>query len=50
MSHLIEEYAKNLGVIVSRPILSDHFFPLVSKKYITLQTTKKFDSRDFNKT
>ena len=48
MSHLIEEYAKNLGVIVSRPILSDHFFPLVSKKYITLQTTKKFDSRDYS--
>ena len=47
MSHLIEEYAKNLGVVVSRPIISEHYYPLSCKKYITIQTTKKFDSRNY---
>jgi len=36
MSHLIEEYAKNLGVKISRPIINDHFFPTVADKYITI--------------
>ena len=38
MSHLLEEYAKNLGVKISRPIVKDHFFPLVPKNYITIAT------------
>ena len=36
MSHLIEEYAKNLGVKISEPIVNDHFFPIIPYKYITL--------------
>tara|TARA_R100001443_G_scaffold28656_1_gene41860 strand:- start:400 stop:1533 length:1134 start_codon:yes stop_codon:yes gene_type:complete len=36
MSHLIEEYAKSLGVRISKPIVSDHFFPINLDKYITL--------------
>ena len=36
MSHLIEEYAKNLGVKISEPIVNDHFFPITQCKYITL--------------
>lgn len=36
MSHLIEEYAKNLGVKISEPVVNDHFFPIIPNKYITL--------------
>ena len=36
MSHLLEEYAKNLGVKFSKPIVRDHFFPLKFDKYITI--------------
>lgn len=36
MSHLLEEYAKNLGVKVSKPIVQEHFFPLLDDKYIIL--------------
>jgi hypothetical protein len=38
MAHLLEEYAKNLGVKISKPIITDHFFPLVANKYITITT------------
>ena len=47
MAHLIEEYAKCLGVKVSRPKLSSHYFPINADKYITIQTTNKFQSRDY---
>jgi hypothetical protein len=36
MAHLLEEYAKNLGVKVSHPVVKDHFFPLKMEKYITI--------------
>ena len=36
MSHLVKEYAKNLGVKVSKPIVKDHFFPIVADRYITI--------------
>ena len=36
MAHLVEEYAKNLGVKFSRPVLKDHFFPINFDKYITI--------------
>ena len=36
MSHLIEEYAKSLGVKISEPIIRDHFFPTLPEKYITV--------------
>ena len=38
MAHLLEEYAKNLGVKISKPIIKDHFFPLVGQRYITIST------------
>lgn len=47
MGHLIEEYAKCLGVKVSRPKLLSHYFPINVDKYITIQTTNKFQSRDY---
>ena len=34
MGHLVEEFAKHCGVKISRPEISDHFFPIVFEKYI----------------
>lgn len=48
MSHLIEEYAKNLGCKIGKPCIDNHFFPLIFNNYITLQTTKKFQARDYD--
>lgn len=48
MSHLIEEYAKCLGVKISRPKILSHYFPISVNKYITIQTTSKFQSRDYS--
>ena len=48
MSHIAEEYAKSLGTKIGRPEISDHFFPIAFDKYITLQTTKKFESRNYS--
>lgn len=48
MSHLIEEYAKSCGVKIGKPQVCEAFFPISFPKYITLQTTKKFQSRDYS--
>ena len=48
MSHICEEYAKSLGVRVGRPKISDHFFPIPFDQYITIQTTSKFESRNYS--
>jgi len=47
MSHLIEEYAKNLGVKIGKPVICEHFFPIIAEKYITVclegeQESKKY--------
>ena len=47
MSHLLEEYAKNLGVKISTPIVKDHFFPLVAQKYITLSNDDVVESKHY---
>tara|TARA_R100001163_G_scaffold36582_1_gene28041 strand:- start:157 stop:1296 length:1140 start_codon:yes stop_codon:yes gene_type:complete len=47
MSHLLEEYAKNLGVKISRPIIKDHFFPLVADKYITIATEENKPAKHY---
>ena len=36
MSHLIEEYAKNLGVKIAKPMVAKQFWPIVFDKYITI--------------
>lgn len=41
MSHIIEEYAKSLGVRVGKPIFKNHFFPIKSNKFITFHTNDK---------
>lgn len=48
MSHICEEYAKSLGVRLGRPSISDHFFPIPFDKYITIQSTSKFESRNYS--
>jgi len=45
MGHLIEEYAKNLGVKIGKPIFNPHYVPIVDEKYITIHIDNKFDSR-----
>jgi hypothetical protein len=47
MPHLLEEYAKNLGVKISLPIVSDHFFPLIADKYITLCNDDTVESKHY---
>jgi hypothetical protein len=41
MSHIAEEYAKSLGVRIGKPIISEHFYPIVSNNYITFHTNNK---------
>jgi hypothetical protein len=49
MSHLIEEYAKNLGCKISKPYLVDHFYPIPFDKYITFHTNdEKVQSKHYD--
>lgn len=45
MSHLIEEYAKNLGVKIGKPIFPTHYMPIIDGKYITVHVDNKIDSK-----
>jgi hypothetical protein len=45
MSHLIEEYAKSLGVKIGKPHLIEHYFPIMAEKYITIHCDNKIDSK-----
>lgn len=47
MSHLIEEYAKTLGVKIGKPYLCEHFYPILDEKYITIHTDKRIDSKNY---
>ena len=47
MAHLLEEYAKNLGVKFSKPIVYDHFFPLKFDKYITISQDEVNESKNY---
>jgi hypothetical protein len=47
MSHLIEEYAKTLGVKIGKPYLAEHFYPILNDKYVTIHTDKKIDSKNY---
>lgn len=41
MSHIIEEYAKSLGVKIGKPRITNHFYPITSSNYITFHTNNK---------
>ena len=45
MSHLIEEYAKNLGVKIGKPVFEPHYMPVTDEKYITVHVDNKIDSK-----
>ena len=47
MSHFLEEYAKALGVCASKPIVQDHFFPLVATKYITISNEEAIPAKQY---
>ena len=48
MSHFLEEYAKNLGVKASKPVVQDHFFPLTTTKYITISNDEATPSKRYS--
>lgn len=48
MSHLIEEYAKNLGVKISSPVVKDHYFPILFDKYITIHQASNVPSKTYS--
>jgi hypothetical protein len=45
MSHLIQEYAKNLGVKISKPEIQQHYFPCLDQKYIVFYDGEKSSSK-----
>ena len=45
MAHLVEEYAKSLGVKIGKPFLLEHFYPVKHSKYITIHCDNKIDSK-----
>lgn len=47
MSHLVEEYAKNLGVKIGKPVLAEHFFPVIPEKYITVALEPQAASKQY---
>lgn len=46
--HILEQYALNCGAKISKPYIYEKYFPLPSKKYITLHTPNKFPSRTYD--
>lgn len=47
MSHLIEEYAKNLGVKIGKPTVAQHFFPIIPETYITISADPDNNSKKY---
>ena len=48
MSHLIEEYSKSLGVRISKPIVSRHFYPVMFDNYITIQLATDISAKKYH--
>ncbi len=48
MSHLVEEYAKNLGVKIAKPTVARHFYPLLADKYITVYSEHSIESKKYH--
>ena len=47
MGHLIQEYAKSLGVKISSPVLKEHYFPINIGRYITISVDQDMPSRNY---
>ena len=44
MSHIAEVYAKDLGVKIGKPVITEHFFPGLPNIYITIQSSNKMNA------
>jgi ADP-heptose:LPS heptosyltransferase len=47
MSHIAEVYAKDLGVKISDPVITEHFFPGLPKEYITIHSSNKMPASNY---
>jgi len=47
MSHIAEVYAKDLGVKIGKPKITDHFYPGLPEKYITFQASSKMPAANY---
>lgn len=47
MSHIAEVYAKDLGVKIGKPIVTNHFYPGIPEKYITFQASNKTPAANY---
>lgn len=47
MSHIAEVYAKDLGVKIGKPTITDHFYAGLPSKYITLQASNKMPAANY---
>jgi len=47
MAHLLKEYAKNLGVKISKPVFKEHFFPMDLDKYIIVYNESNVQARNY---
>jgi len=48
MSHLVEVYAKDLGVKIGNPIFNPHFFPILDENYITIHNDGKVPAKEYD--
>jgi hypothetical protein len=48
MSHIAEVYAKDLGVKIGKPQITEHFFPICEEKYITFQNPAKMQAQQYD--
>ena len=47
MSHIAEVYAKDLGVKIGKPIITDHFYAGLPSNFITLQASSKMPAANY---
>ena len=47
MSHIAEVYAKDLGVKIGKPVITEHFYPGLPKRFITLQSSNKMPAANY---
>ena len=47
MSHIAEVYAKDLGVQIGKPTITEHFYAGLPSKYITLQASNKMPAANY---
>ena len=48
MSHLVEVYAKDLGVKIGEPYLKPHYFPVLEENYVTVHNDSQVQSKGYD--